>query len=51
MTFFPLIFFYVLDLLGKMPTKVWFIIKVHKKIEIDKRKKKRKGVRQTTKYK
>jgi hypothetical protein len=34
--FVPLIFSYIHDLLGKMPTNVWFIKKVHNKIQIDK---------------
>jgi hypothetical protein len=36
MSFFPLMFFYILDLLKKMPTKVQFIRKVHNNIQIDK---------------
>jgi hypothetical protein len=34
--FVPLISFHILDLLNKMPMKVWFIKKVHNKIYIDK---------------
>jgi hypothetical protein len=28
--------FYILNLLGKMPTKIWFIREVHNKMQIDK---------------
>jgi len=43
-------FFYILDLLGKMPMKIWFITKVHNKIQSNKEKH-WKGVKQTTRYK
>jgi len=43
-------FFYILDLLGKMPMKIWFITKVHNKIQSNKEKQ-WKGVKQTTRYK
>jgi len=42
---------YILDLLGKMLMKIWFIRKVHNKLQIDKEKKHWKGVRQITRYK
>jgi hypothetical protein len=45
--FVSLIFFYILDLLGKMPTKVWFIRQVHNNIQIDENIEKR----QITRYK
>jgi hypothetical protein len=51
MSFFPLMFFYILDLLRKMPTKVQFIRKVHNNIQMDQKKKNWKGVKQITRYK
>jgi hypothetical protein len=36
MSFFSINMVYIIDLVGKMPTKVWFIKSVHNKIQIDK---------------
>jgi len=37
MSFCSVNIFYILDLVGKMPMKVWFIKVVHNNIQIDKK--------------